>query len=45
MDAACSKDGRDVKCIQNFSQKIQGRDHLGYLGLDGRKILKLILKK
>jgi hypothetical protein len=37
---ACSTHRRDDKSIQTLKQ----RDHLGYLGVDGRIIVKLILK-
>jgi hypothetical protein len=36
--------GRDEKCIQIFSGDVEEGDHLGYLGIDGRIILKWILK-
>jgi hypothetical protein len=45
MGKACSKRGRDEKCLQNFmSRNVAGRDHLGDLSINGRIILKFILK-
>jgi hypothetical protein len=35
--------GGDKKCIQNLSENLKGRYHLGDLGIDGRIILKGIL--
>jgi hypothetical protein len=34
---------RGEKYIQNFSQNLKGRDHVGNLGIDGSIILKWIL--
>jgi len=41
---ACSMHGKNDSYIQNVNWKTRGRDHLGDLGVDGRVILKLILK-
>lgn len=35
----------DEKFVQNFSQNLKEKYHLGELGVNGRKMLKLILKK
>jgi hypothetical protein len=35
----------EMRYIQNFSQRPQGRGHLGDLHVDGRIILRYILKK
>jgi hypothetical protein len=41
-----SFNGRNEKCIQKFnSEKLKGRDKLGNLGVDGRKISKSIFNK
>jgi len=34
---------RDEKCIQNFGQKIKGRNHSEDLGIDGMIVLEWIL--
>jgi hypothetical protein len=36
---ACSKNGRDKKCIKYRSENPKGKDHLGGLGVDGQEIL------
>jgi hypothetical protein len=46
MGRACRKNVRYENCIQNSSRKRKwGRDHFGDPGIDGRIILKCILKK
>jgi hypothetical protein len=38
--------GRDEKCIQNFGRKsLKVRDHVGKLGINGRIMLDLVLRK
>jgi len=45
MGRVCSTHGRDDNCIQNFGQKMKGRDHSEGMGIDGRLILEWILGK
>jgi hypothetical protein len=46
MGRSCSTNGRDEKCIQNFSQKkLKESDHLRELATDAKIILKWILTK
>jgi hypothetical protein len=46
VNGACNSYGRDEKCIQNFSWgNTKGRSQLGDIGIDGRIILKLVLKE
>jgi hypothetical protein len=46
MGCACSTHGSDEKCIQNFSlETCSGIVDFGEKGVDGRMILKWILKK
>ena len=45
MGGTCGTDGGDT-CIQGFGGgKLREREHLAYIGLDGRIILKWILQK
>jgi hypothetical protein len=39
MGRVCGMYVRNEKCIQNFSQNLKGRDHLGDIGVGGRVIL------
>jgi hypothetical protein len=41
---ACDTSGREERCVEVFSCNLKERDHLEHLGVDGRKILKYILK-
>jgi hypothetical protein len=46
MDGACSIDGRDDRCMQDFGRKTwKGIDRLQDVSVDGRILLKLILHK
>jgi len=40
MDRTCSTHWIKEKCIQNLSEKLKERDHLGDLDVDKRIILK-----
>jgi hypothetical protein len=44
MGRDCSTLGRDKKFVQNFSRNLKGTDHLEHLAIDGRIILKWIVK-
>lgn len=45
MGGTCNTYVEDKAFIQHFNGKTQGREHLADLGIDGRVILKCILKK
>jgi hypothetical protein len=45
MGRAGSTRGRDKKCIQTFVGNLNGRDHLGDLGVDGKIVFMSSLKK
>ena len=44
MDGACSTNTRQECCIQGFGGDLRDRDHLEDLDIDGRMLLKWILK-
>jgi hypothetical protein len=44
MGGECKTHGGDKKLIQFLSKNLNGRDHLGDLGADGRIIFKWTLK-
>jgi hypothetical protein len=41
----CSVNGKDEKCVQNFSIKPEDKHHFGDLGVDGRIRMQRMLKK
>ena len=45
LSGTCSTYGGVERCIQSFGGKPEGNRHLEVLGVDGRIILKLFLKK
>jgi hypothetical protein len=45
MGWACSSHGRDDKCRKILLKSLSGRDHSEVLGVGGRIILKLLLRK
>jgi hypothetical protein len=44
MGGSCSRNVRDEKCVQFWSEKLKGGDHSEDLGVDGRIVLECILK-
>jgi hypothetical protein len=44
MDRTCNTHGRYGKCIQNFILKTEVIDHFENIGVDGRIILRWILR-
>jgi hypothetical protein len=44
MAGACGTHGRSKKCVKILLGNEEGRDHLGYLKVDARIILKSTLK-
>jgi hypothetical protein len=45
MSTACITDGINEKCVEFWPGNLRRRDDLENLGVDGRILLKLILKK
>jgi len=45
LDGACGMYGRKERCIQGFSGEMRERNQLEDLGIDGRIILKWMLRK
>jgi hypothetical protein len=45
LNSACSMHGKDEKCIKEIESEQKGREHLGYVGVGGRIILKGFLRK
>lgn len=45
MRSECRMHGREEKCIQSFGRNPKEGDHLEYLGVGGKIILKCILKR
>jgi hypothetical protein len=45
MRSGCRMHVREEKCLQSFGRNPKEGDHLEYLGVGGKIILKCILKK
>jgi len=45
MGGTCNTHGRDEKCTVFWSERLEGRDHLEDVGVDGRLMLEWILEK
>lgn len=45
MGETCSMHEECEKCLQNLSENLKGRGHVGDLGIDGRIIWKCVFKE